>query len=157
MRIPVPDTPRKPTLFMRRMLTLFAAFWILLTTVASADCSNGVRDATDQEKETAVRVLTALRDAIPAPAGWKVTKDTGPEAPSSFCKADDVLKLWFKRTFTHVDGMKERTVEYNRRLTGAKRLTPEEQHQVTDLDKEIGELSKQMGGSAVGIEKTGPR
>lgn len=153
MRILLADTPRTPTLFMRRMLTLFAAFWILLTTAASADCPNGVRDATDQEKETATRVLTALRDAFPAPAGWKVTKDTGPEAPRNFCKGDDVLRLWFTRTLTRVDGMKERTVEYNRRLTEAKRLTPEEQQQVAELDKEIGELSKQMGVPRSALKK----
>jgi hypothetical protein len=74
-----------------------------------------------------------------------VTKDTGAEAPRNFCKGDDVLRLWFTRTLTRVDGMKERTVEYNRRLTEAKRLTPEEQQEVAEVDKEIGELSKQMG------------
>lgn len=153
MRIQVPDTPKKPTLFMRRMLTLFTAFWILLTTVASADCPNGARDATEQEKETAVRVLTALRDAFPAPAGWKVTRDTRPEAPRNFCKGDDVLNLWFTRTLTRVDGMKERTVEYNRRLTEAKRLTPEEQLRVAEIDKEIGELSKQMGVPRSALKK----
>src|SRR5512146_129387 len=153
MRILLADTPRTPTLFMRRMLTLFAAIWILLTTAASADCPNGVRDATDQEKETAVRVLTALRDAFPAPAGWKVTKDTGAGAPRNFCKGDDVLRLWFTRTLTSVDGMKERTVEYNRRLTEAKRWTPEEQQQVAESDKEIGELSKQMGDPRSALKK----
>ncbi len=145
MRILLPDAASEPSFFARRLLLLCVAFWILFTTVASADCPNGARNATDQEKETSIRVLTTLRDAFPAPPGWKVTKDTAPEAPRDFCKGDDVLNLWFTRTFTRVDGMKERTVEYNRRLTEAKRLTPEEQQQVAEIDKEIGELSKQMG------------
>jgi hypothetical protein len=49
------------------------------------------------------------------------------------------------RTFTRVEGMMDRLAEYNRKLTEAKRLTPEEQAQMAELDKEIGELAKQMG------------
>ncbi len=138
---------------MRRMLAVVGAFSILLPTAASADCPSGGRDATEREKETAVRVLTALRDAFPAPPGWKVTRDTAPEPPRIFCKGDDVLRLWFERTLTRVDGMKERTAEYNRRLTEAKRLTPEEQAQVAELDKEIGELARQMGVPRSALKK----
>lgn len=121
------------------------AFGILLPVSAYADCANGARDATDEEKATTVQVLTALRNAFPAPPGWKLTNDTKPEAPRFLCKGDPTLRLWFARTFTRVEGMKERFAAYNRTLTEAKRLTAEEQAQVAELDQEIAELAKQMG------------
>ena len=127
-----------------RAMAMVVALWPLLPTTASADCVNGARDATDEEKTTTVQVLTALRNAFPSPPGWKITHDTKPEAPRFFCKGDNTLRLWFGRTFTRVEGMKERVSEYNRKLTEAKRLTPEEQTQVAEFDKDIAELAKQM-------------
>ena len=134
------------------ILALWAC-WIGLSLPAFADCVNGARDPTEQEKQTAVRVLTALREAFPVPPGWNVTNDTKIEAPRFFCKGDEVLRLWFQRTFTREQGMKERTAEYNRRLADAKRLTPEEQGQLADIDKEIGNLARQMSVPRSGLKQ----
>ena len=49
--------------------------------------------------------------------------------------------------------MKERTAEYNRRLADAKRLTPEEEGQLTDIDKEIGNLARQMSVPRSGLKQ----
>lgn len=145
MRITLSKVPTEAAHFIRRIPVLMGAFFVLLPGVALADCPDGARDATAQEKETAVRVLTTLRDAFAAPPGWKVTKDTSPEAPRSFCKGTTLLRLWFERRLTRVDGMNERRAEHNRRLTEAKRLTPDEQRQVKEVDQEIADLAKQMG------------
>lgn len=131
--------------FIRRMPALMGTLFVLLPGIVLADCPDGARDATAQEKETAVRVLTILRDSFAAPPGWKVTKDTSPVAPRSFCKGTTSLRLWFERTMTRVDGMNERRIAHNRKLTEAKRLTPDEQRQVKEVDQEIADLAKQMG------------
>ena len=145
-------TARRSAWVTAHVLALWAC-WIGLSLPAFADCVNGARDPTEQEKQTAVRVLTALREAFPVPPGWKVTNDTKIEAPRFFCKGDEVLRLWFQRAFTREQGMKERTAEYNRRLADAKRLTPEEQGQLADIDKEIGNLAKQMGVPRSGLKQ----
>lgn len=146
LTLPFPCSAPPFTSFAGSAMAVVLACGILLPTPAYADCANGVRDATEEEKATTVQVLTALRNAFPTPPGWKLTNDTKPEAPRFFCKGDNILRLWFARTFTRVEGMKDRLAEYNRTLTEAKRLTPEERAQVAELDKEIGELAKQMGG-----------
>ena len=145
-------TARRSAWVTAHVLTLWAC-WIGLSVPAFADCVNGARDPTEQEKQTAVRVLTVLREAFPVPPGWKVTNDTKIEAPRFFCKGDEVLRLWFQRAFTREQGMKERTAEYNRRLADAKRLTPEEQGQLTDIDKEIGNLARQMSVPRSGLKQ----
>ena len=144
--------PRRSACVTGHVLTLWVC-WIGFSLPAFADCVNGARDATEQEKLAAVRVLTALREAFPAPPGWKITNDTKIEAPRFFCKGDEVLRLWFQRTFTREEGMKERTAAYNRRLADTKRLTPEEQAQLADIDKEIGNLAKQMGVPRSGLKQ----
>ena len=107
-------TARRSAWVTAHVLALWAC-WIGLSVPAFADCVNGARDPTEQEKQTAVRVLMVLREAFPVPPGWKVTNDTKIEAPRVFCKGDEVLRLWFQRAFTREQGMKERTAEYNRR------------------------------------------
>lgn len=145
MRITLSKVQTEAAHLIRRMPVLMGTLFILLPGVALADCPDGARDATAQEKETAVRVLTNLRDAFAAPPGWKVTKDTSPEAPRSFCKGTTLLRLWFERRMTRVDGMNERRTAHDRRLTEAKRLTPDEQRQVKEVDQEIADMAKQMG------------
>jgi len=145
VRIRLLKVPTEAAHFIRRMPALMGTFFVLLPGVALADCPDGARDATAQEKETAVRVLTILRDSFAAPPGWKVTKDTSPKAPRTFCKGTTLLRLWFERRMTRVDGMNERRTAYDRRLTEAKRLTPDEQRQVKEIDQEIADLAKQMG------------
>ncbi len=49
-----------------RVIPVIIAIWIMFPPPASADCVNGARDVTEEEKETTVRVLTALRNAFPA-------------------------------------------------------------------------------------------
>lgn len=46
---------------------------------------------------------------------------------------------------TRVDGMNERRAAYDRRLTDAKRLTPDERQQVANVDREISDMARQMG------------
>ncbi len=145
MSIVLSGRPAQTAHLIRRMLALTGALCALLPSVVLADCPDGARDATAQEKESALRILAALRDAFPVPAGWRVTKDTTPAAPGSFCKGTTVLRLSFDRAITRVDGMSERRAAYDRRLTDAKRLTPDEQQQVAEVDREINDMARQMG------------
>lgn len=134
-------------LFVRRVLSLMGALFALLPSAALADCPDGGRDATAHEKETAIRVLTALRESFPPPPGWKVTRDTSPQAPRTFCKGTTVLRLSFERRLTRVEGMTERRAAHDRALAQARRLTPDEQEQVKAVDQQIADASKQMGAA----------
>lgn len=79
---------------------------------AAADsvCYAGVRDTTASERANMMRILEAVRQALPqAPAGWVIVNDDPPTVPQNLCM-DFERKPWsygYGRTFRRADPAKQ--------------------------------------------------
>src|SRR5512135_2790841 len=74
---------------MKSNMHLLAGFMgVLLSAAATADCIDGMRDATPAEVQYHKRVTAALKEAMPAPpANWTVAPLREQEV-GSFCKGE---------------------------------------------------------------------
>lgn len=83
------------------MLALGAA-----TAAADSPCNKGYRDTSAAERATMMRILEAVRPALPpAPQGWVVVNDEPPSVPQSLCM-DYERKPWsydYSRTYRTSD------------------------------------------------------
>jgi len=88
----------------------------LFASAAAADsvCYAGTRDTTASERANMMRILEAVRRALPqAPAGWVVVNDDPPRVPESLCM-DFERKPWpydYSRTFRRADPAKQAEME----------------------------------------------
>lgn len=76
------------------------------TAAADSPCNKGYRDTSAAERATMMRILEAVRPAVPpAPQGWVVVNDDPPSVPGSLCM-DYERKPWsygYSRTYRRTD------------------------------------------------------
>lgn len=76
------------------------------TAAADSVCNKGYRDTSAAERATMVRILDAVRPALPAaPQGWVIVNDDPPSVPGSLCM-DYERKPWsygYSRTYRRTD------------------------------------------------------
>ena len=119
-------------------------FW---TSPALADCIDGARKATVQEKLFHSRVLSLIEAAMPdAPEGWDVTATTDIREPETFCLGGDDLpmRLDYRIEYRRVEGMEE--MEGGLIETASASMTPQEseQAQLEALHKEQEKLAGEL-------------
>lgn len=125
-----------------------------------ADCPEGTRPTTDNEQQSYISNMQALKAAIPnAPEGWELQPvKTFSNAPSSVCKGSKPLAA-VDATYISVAERKqndERSRQYDARIEALRKLSPEEQkeadtlyHQGSDLGyKSIAELKNKNQAEA---------
>jgi hypothetical protein len=80
------------------------------TAAADSPCDKGYRDTSAAERGTMMRILEAVRPALPpAPKGWVVVNDDPPSVPQSLCM-DYERKPWsydYSRSYRRTDKQAE--------------------------------------------------
>lgn len=96
--------------------SVFLCLLALFAHEAGADsvCYAGTRDTTASERANMMRILEAVRQALPpAPAGWVIVNDDPPSVPQNLCM-DFERKPWsygYSRTFRRADPAKQAEME----------------------------------------------
>jgi hypothetical protein len=121
--------------------------FLIVPAVLRADCPEGVRTTTEAERREYMRTLNALKAVPSAPAGWQLQtpKSGSTEAPTSTCKG---LKLTAEYEVTYVSiEQQQLNQQYNRessaRIAALRKLSPDEQKQVDDFNRQGRQLSAQ--------------
>ncbi len=125
---------------MNRRLVM-AACLCACAVVARADCLEGMRPATEAEKQFHVSTLNAMKALFPAaPAGWRLTDSNRIVEPSTVCVGQEkhAASLRYEATYFSqavAKAASERSAEQARRYREVADLPVDQEKQCADLEK----------------------
>ena len=128
------------------LLTTF----LIVPAVLRADCPDGTRATTEAERQGYMRILNTLNAVPPAPVGWKLrtSRFNETKAPMTVCKGP--MKSVNPYDVTYVSTEQEKLNEQYRRENNAhiaalRKLSPDEQKQFDDFNRQGMQLNAQSG------------
>lgn len=128
------------------------ATFLIVPAVLRADCPDGTRATTEAERQEYMRVLDVLKAVPPAPAGWQLrtSRFNETKAPMSVCKGPMKSVNPFEVTYVSTE-QEERNEQVRRendaRIAALRRLSPDEQKQFDDFNRQGMQLSGQSGAA----------
>ena len=126
--------------------------FLIVPAVLRADCPDGTRTTTEAERQEYMRILNTLKAVPPAPVGWKLrtSKFNETEAPTTICRGP--MKSVNPYEVTYVSTEQEKLNEQyrrenNARIAALRKLSPDEQKQFDDYNRQGMQLSAQSGAA----------
>src|SRR5688572_346331 len=130
---------------LRSLFTLTALFVMPIW----ADCIDGSRDTTAEEKQFYVQTLDAVKAALPAaPAGWTLEDRTRISAPGSVCtgsgksplRASYEVRFFSKDAIAKLDAVE---AEHRKRIAALKQLPADKQAEYDEIARTSRDLDRQ--------------
>ncbi|HYI93718.1 MAG TPA: hypothetical protein VEX68_09255 [Bryobacteraceae bacterium] len=127
----------------------FFTLAVLFVMPSLADCIDGSRDTTEEEKQFYVRTMDAVKAALPAaPAGWTLEDRTRISAPGSVCTGSGKLPLrgsyevrfFSKDAIAKLDAIE---AEHRKRLAALKQLPADKQAEYDEVARTSRDLDRQ--------------
>jgi len=130
--------------FAASVLTIF----LIVPAALRADCPDGTRTTTEAERQEYMKILNTLKAVPPAPVGWQLRtpKFEETEAPTSICKGPMISVNPYDVTYlsTEQEQLNEQyRRENNASIAALRKLSPEEQKQFDDLNRQGAQLNAQ--------------
>ena len=129
-----------------RSLFTFTALFVM---PIWADCIDGSRDTTAEEKQFYVQTLDAVKAALPAaPAGWTLEDRTRISAPGSVCtgsgklplRASYEVRFFSKDAIAKLDAVE---AEHRKRIAALKQLPADKQAEYDEIARTGRDLDRQ--------------
>ncbi len=131
--------------------SIFTIF-LIVPAVLRADCPDGARSTTEEERQEYQKILNTLSAVPPAPAGWKLqpSRSNETKAPMTVCKGP--MQSVSPYEVTYVSTEQEKLNEQNRReknarIAALRKLPPDDQKQFDDFSRQGQQLSGQSGAA----------
>lgn len=133
--------------FAARALTTF----LILPAVLRADCPEGTRDTAEAERQEYTKTVNALKAAVPpAPAGWQLQApkfEPSGAAPTYTCKGSGLTADPIDLTYFEPQPINPQDREREARIAALRKLSPDEQKQVDDINRQAWQLKGPMAAA----------
>jgi hypothetical protein len=126
--------------------------FLIAPAVLRADCPDGTRPTTEAERQEYMRILNTLKDVPSAPVGWKLRTPRFNEtkAPMTVCKGPMQSVNPYEVTYVSTEQEKlneQYRREKNARIAALRKLSPDEQKQFDDFNRQGMQLSAQSSAA----------
>jgi hypothetical protein len=126
--------------------------FLIVPAVLRADCPDGTRATTEAERQEYLRILNTLNAVPPAPEGWKLrtSRSNETKAPMTVCKGPMQSVNPYEVTYVSTEQEKlneQYRRENNARIAALRKLSPDEQKQFDDFNRQGMQLSGQSGAA----------
>jgi hypothetical protein len=124
--------------------------FLIVPAVLRADCPDGARTTTEAERQEYMRILNTLKAVPPAPVGWQLRAPRFGETkgPTYVCRGAMISVNPYDVTYVSTE-QQQLNSQYSRessaRIADLRKLSPDEQRQVDDFNRQGMQLSAQSG------------